>query len=126
MIYFVEDDDNIRKLVCYALSREGYEVKGFAVPSEFWNDLQENIPELILLDIMLPDKDGMTILKELRASRVTKSLPIIMLTAKSGIEDRVTGLDAGANDYLTKPFSSKELLARSRAMTRNHSEQTIE
>lgn len=125
MIYFVEDDDNIRKLVCYALSREGYEVKGFAVPSEFWNDLQENIPELILLDIMLPEEDGLSILRKLRNSVKTEDIPVIMLTAKDSEFDKVTGLDSGADDYIAKPFGMTELASRVRAVLRRY-EKTAE
>ena len=89
MIYFVEDDDNIRKLVCYALSKEGFDVCGFALPSEFWAAVQGRAPELVMLDIMLPEEDGLSILKRLRSAAETEDLPVIMLTAKGsggGIE----------------------------------------
>lgn len=118
MIYFVEDDDNIRKLVCYALSRDGYEVKGFSLPSEFRTQMQNIYPELILLDIMLPEEDGLSILKSLRENSKTADIPVIMLTAKGSEFDKVTGLDAGADDYIAKPFGMTELAARVRAVLR--------
>lgn len=118
MIYLVEDDDNIRKLVCYALEKEGYEVKGFAAPSEFWAAMALHAPKLIMLDIMLPEEDGLSVLKKLRHSSETKQLPVIMLTAKGSEYDKVSGLDAGADDYITKPFGMTELAARVRALIR--------
>lgn len=118
MIYFVEDDDNIRKLVCYALSREGYEIKGFCVPSEFYTELRHTVPELVLLDIMLPEEDGLSILKKLRGSSRTSDVPVIMLTAKGSEFDKVTGLDLGADDYIAKPFGMTELVSRVRAVLR--------
>ena len=118
MIYLVEDDDNIRKLVCYALEKEGYELKGFADPIDFWAEMKIRTPKLIMLDIMLPGEDGISILKKLRSNPETKSTPVIMLTAK-GIEyDKVNGLDSGADDYITKPFGMTELAARVRALLR--------
>lgn len=118
VIYLVEDDDNIRKLVCYALEREGYEVKGFSLPSEFWEGIQQEIPKLIILDIMLPQEDGLSILSRLRSADKTKNVPVIMLTAKDSEYDRVTGLDMGADDYISKPFGMTELTARVRALLR--------
>lgn len=120
MIYFVEDDDNIRKLVCYALGKEGYEVKGYALPSEFWNDIKKEIPQLILLDIMLPEEDGLSILKKLQADGSYKNVPVIMLTAKGSEFDKVTGLDMGADDYIAKPFGMTELISRVRAVLRRY------
>lgn len=117
-IYFVEDDDNIRKLVCYALTKEGYDVKGFALPHEFWQAMLEEAPSLIMLDIMLPEEDGLTILKKLRASKATEEVPVIILTAKGSEYDKVTGLDMGADDYITKPFGMTELVSRIRALMR--------
>ncbi len=116
MIYLVEDDDNIRKLVCYALSKEGYEVKGFAYPSEFWTAFEDFRPKLILLDIMLPEEDGLSILKKLRTNGY--DIPVIMLTAKGSEYDKVTGLDMGADDYIAKPFGMTELVSRVRALLR--------
>ena len=116
MIYLVEDDDNIRKLVCYALSKEGYEVKGFAYPSEFWTAFEDFRPKLIMLDIMLPEEDGLSILKKLRTNG--NDIPVIMLTAKGSEYDKVTGLDMGADDYIAKPFGMTELVSRVRALLR--------
>ena len=118
MIYLVEDDDNIRKLVCYALSKEGFEVRGFALPSEFWAAVQGRAPELVMLDIMLPEEDGLSILKRLRSAAETEDLPVIMLTAKGSEYDKVTGLDMGADDYISKPFGMIELISRVKALLR--------
>lgn len=118
MIYLVEDDDNIRKLVCYALSKEGFDVRGFALPSEFWAAVHECVPELVMLDIMLPEEDGLSILKKLRSAVETEDLPVIMLTAKGSEYDKVTGLDMGADDYISKPFGMIELISRVKALLR--------
>lgn len=118
MICLVEDDDNIRKLVSYALSKEGYEVTGFSTPKEFWNELEAEKTELILLDIMLPDEDGLSILEKLKKNAETGHIPVIMLTAKSSEFDKVTGLDRGADDYVAKPFGTMELISRVRAVLR--------
>lgn len=118
MIYFVEDDDNIRKLVCYALSKEGYSMLEFARSTEFWEEIKNNIPELVLLDIMLPEEDGLSILSKLRKKENTKDIPIIMLTAKDSEFDKVTGLDLGADDYIAKPFGMTELVSRVKAVLR--------
>ena len=115
-IYLVEDDDNIRKLVCYALSREGFEIEGFAVPDGFWSRYREERPDLILLDIMLPGEDGLSILKKLRA--FDNDTAVIMLTAKDSEFDKVTGLDSGADDYIAKPFGMWELVSRVNAVLR--------
>lgn len=115
-IYLVEDDDNIRKLVCYALSKEGYGICGFSVPSEFWAEYQKAVPDLVMLDIMLPEEDGLSILKKIR--NTDKDVPVIMLTAKSSEFDKVTGLDMGADDYIAKPFGMTELVSRVRAVLR--------
>ena len=115
-IYLVEDDDNIRKLVCYALSREGFEIEGFAVPDGFWSRYREERPDLILLDIMLPGEDGLSILKKLRA--FDNDTAVIMLTAKDSEFDKVTGLDLGADDYLAKPFGMMEMISRVKAVLR--------
>ena len=118
MIYLVEDDGNIRKLVEYALSKEGFQVAGFAAPDAFWTALEEEVPQLLLLDIMLPQEDGLSILKKLRASARTARLPVILLTAKGSEYDKVTGLDLGADDYVAKPFGMMELMSRIRAVLR--------
>lgn len=115
-VYLLEDDDNIRKLVCYALSKEGYEITGFAMPSAFWEAYYTSPPDLTILDIMLPQEDGLSILQKLRAK--DDSMPIVMLTAKGSEFDTVTGLDMGADDYIAKPFGMTELLSRVRAVLR--------
>lgn len=118
MIYLVEDDDNIRKLVCYALSKEGFDVHGYGSPKEFWQGMKKELPELILLDIMLPEEDGLSILSRLKSQAKTAYIPVIMLTAKSSEYDKVTGLDMGADDYVAKPFGTMELMSRVRAVLR--------
>lgn len=118
MIYLVEDDKNIRDLVVYTLNSTGLKAEGFECGSDFWNALEDKVPKLILLDIMLPDESGLDILKKLRQRNDTKELPIIMLTAKSGEYDRVVGLDLGADDYIPKPFGMMELVARVKAHLR--------
>ena len=118
MIYLVEDDDNIRKLVCYALSKEGFEVEGYSSPKQFWQGLDAGLPELILLDIMLPEEDGLSILNKLKSNARTEQIPVIMLTAKGSEFDKVTGLDMGADDYVVKPFGTMELISRVRAVLR--------
>lgn len=118
MIYLLEDDESIRKLVIYALESQGFEAAGFAAPSAFWKAMGRELPELILLDIMLPEEDGLSVLKKLRSSGATKKLPVIMLTAKNTEYDRVIGLDNGADDFISKPFGMMELVARVRAVLR--------
>ena len=118
MIYLLEDDDSIRKLVLYGLDSQGFQAKGFALPSEFWRAMDTELPELVLLDIMLPEEDGLSILKKLRARLATKRLPIIMLTAKGETYDKVLGLELGADDYIVKPFETKEVTARIKAVLR--------
>ena len=120
MIYFVEDDANIRKLVCYALSKEGFEILGFEKPSDFWQAVNQNLPNLILLDIMLPEEDGLSILNKLQSNEKQKEIPVIMLPAKDSEFDKVTGLDAGADDYIAKPFGMTELISRIRAVLRRY------
>lgn len=117
MIYIVEDDESIRELVLYALKNEGYSGKGCRDFEEFKAALEEDSPSLVLLDIMLPGKDGISILKWMREGNY-KEVPVIMLTAKSAEIDKVRGLDLGADDYVTKPFSVLELMARIRARIR--------
>ena len=118
MIYLLEDDESIRKLVVYALEGQGFEAEGFEAPSEFRAALEKRIPELLLLDVMLPEEDGITVLKKLRSDPKTAALPVIMLTAKNTEFDRVEGLDSGADDYISKPFGMMELIARVRAVLR--------
>lgn len=118
MIYVVEDDSSIRELVVYALNASGYETLGFATPHDFWQAMEQTIPSLILLDIMLPEEDGISVLKKLRANPNTSHLPIIMVTAKSGEYDKVIGLDSGADDYVAKPFGMMELVSRVKALLR--------
>ena len=123
MIYLVEDDENIRELVTYTLNSQGLEAEGFARPSDFWDAMSVAVPSLVLLDIMLPEEDGLSILKKLRTSRDTKKLPVIMLTAKGSEYDTVLGLDNGADDYIPKPFRMMELISRIRALLRRSQEQ---
>ena len=118
MIYVLEDDESIRELIIYTLNGQKMEVKGFSTPSEFWEAISEKVPSLVLLDIMLPEEDGFSILEKLRAAPATKRLPIIMLTAKGSEYDIVRGLDIGADDYIPKPFRMMELLSRIRALLR--------
>ena len=118
MIYLLEDDSGIRSLVLYALNNSGLPAEGFETPSEFYEALGKQMPELLLLDIMLPEEDGLSILRKLRSSPATKKLPIIMLTAKGTEYDKVAGLDSGADDYVTKPFGAMELISRVRALLR--------
>ena len=118
MIYLLEDDDNIRKLVCYALSKKGFKIQGYSYPKEFWQGIHAELPEMVLLDIMLPEEDGLSILNKLRDSAATEHIPVIMLTAKGSEFDKVTGLDMGADDYVAKPFGTMELISRVRAVLR--------
>lgn len=118
MIYFVEDDASIRELVLYTLNNAGLQAEGFERPSAFWAAMEQVRPTLILLDIMLPEEDGLSILRKLRADRATRVLPVMMLTAKGTEYDTVLALDAGADDYVPKPFRMMELLSRIRALIR--------
>lgn len=118
MIYLLEDDTSIQNFVLYTLKTTGFEAEGFEKPSDFWKRIEEEIPDLLLLDIMLPQEDGIEILKKLRKGRKTKNLPIIMLTAKGTEYDKVLGLDSGADDYVAKPFSMMELMSRIKALLR--------
>lgn len=118
MIYCVEDDDNIRELVIYTLETTGLKARGFADGSAFMEALAFDTPELILLDIMLPGDDGLELLKKLKSSSKTKSIPVIMVTAKGSEYDKVVGLDSGADDYVTKPFGMMELVSRIKAVLR--------
>ena len=118
MIYLLEDDDSIRKLVLYTLSSQGMAAEGFSRPSEFKQAMSRALPELVLLDVMLPEENGLDILLELRRAEATRTLPVILLTARDSEYDKVVGLDSGADDYLPKPFGMMELLARIRAVLR--------
>ena len=118
MIYLLEDDESIRELVCYSLTKTGNRTEGFGTPSEFYRAVAKCVPSLVLLDVMLPEEDGLTVLSKLRATPETKGVPIIMLTAKGTEFDKVTALDLGADDYVTKPFGVMELVARVKALLR--------
>lgn len=118
LIYLLEDDKSIRDFVVYALHNSGMKVEEFARPNDFWDALKNKQPSLLLLDIMLPDEDGLTILKKIRQKPEMKNLPIIMLTAKGTEYDKIFGLDSGADDYVSKPFSVMELISRIKAMLR--------
>lgn len=121
MIYCVEDDKSIRDLMIYALNSAGFKARGFAGGAELFAALKENMPRLIMLDIMLPDMDGIEILKRLRGSLATAEIPVIMATAKGTEFDKVTGLDLGADDYLAKPFGMMEMISRVKAVLRRTS-----
>lgn len=118
MIFCVEDDDNIRELVVYTLESTGIKAQGFAEGNSFMEALAFDTPELILLDIMLPGEDGLTLLSKLKSSSKTKDIPVIMVTAKGAEYDKVKGLDSGADDYVTKPFGMMELVSRVKAVLR--------
>ncbi len=118
MIFYVEDDESIRELVIYTLKTTGFEARGFENGKEFFAALSDETPELILLDIMLPDEDGLKILKKVRAMDSCRYVPVILLTARGTEYDKVIGLDSGADDYITKPFGMMELVSRIRAVMR--------
>lgn len=125
LIYVVEDDKSIQEIESYALTNVGYRVEGFETAEGFRHALQKELPDLVLLDIMLPDEDGLSIVKRLRADKETVMIPIILVTAKTTEIDKVKGLDIGADDYLTKPFGVMELISRIKALLRR-SERTEE
>ncbi len=118
LIYIVEDDTNIREIESFALKNSGYQIKDFSNAKDFYEALKEKKPDLVMLDIMLPDEDGMEILMKLRKNLETRRLPVIMVTAKTTELDRVKGLDSGADDYITKPFGVMELISRVKALLR--------
>lgn len=118
LIYIVEDDRNISGIESYALKNAGYETKEFYCAKDFYEGVKEQIPDLFLLDIMLPDKDGLQIVKELKLDKKTNMQPIILVTAKTTEIDKVKGLDIGADDYMTKPFGVMELISRVKALLR--------
>ena len=118
MIYLLEDDPNILNFVEYALKNSGFEIKCFDRPSAFWKEIEISRPKLLLLDIMLPEEDGLKVLSKIRNRKELKTLPVILLTAKGTEYDKVIGLDTGADDYITKPFGIMELIARIKAILR--------
>lgn len=123
-IYCVEDEENIRELIVYALKNSGFDVKGFEDSKGLYLGIDESLPDLILLDIMLPGEDGLSILKNLRSKASTESIPIIMITAKTSEYDKVMGLDMGADDYIVKPFGIMELISRVKALLRRVNKNT--
>lgn len=118
LIYIVEDDVNIREIESFALKNSGYTIEDFACAKDFFTRIRDKVPDLVLLDIMLPDEDGLEIVKKLRKKAETRMVPIIMVTAKTSEMDKVKGLDIGADDYLTKPFGVMELISRTKALLR--------
>ena len=118
MIFCVEDDSSIRELIIYTLQNTGFDAQGFESGKELFAAMTHTLPDLILLDIMLPGEDGITILKKTRSNTVTKDIPIMLLTAKGSEYDKVIGLDSGADDYITKPFGMMELISRIKAVLR--------
>ncbi len=117
-IYVVEDDRNIREIESFTLKNVGYQVEDFECAKDFFDRLVEKKPDLVLLDVMLPDEDGLEIVKKMRAKPDTRQIPVIMVTAKTTELDKVKGLDMGADDYMTKPFGVMELISRVKALLR--------
>lgn len=126
LIYVVEDDDNIREIETIALKNSNYLVKAFARATDFYRALNDILPDLVLMDVMLPDENGCDIVRRLRSQSATKRLPVIMVTAKTSEMDMVKGLDDGADDYIKKPFSVLELLSRVKALLRRSTEETAQ
>lgn len=118
MIYLVEDDSSIRELVVYTLNSTGLEAKGFEKPSEFWEAMEQEMPTMVMLDLMLPEENGIDILKKIRSDSKTQRLPVIIVTAKTSEFDKINGLESGADDYIAKPFSMMEMVARVKALLR--------
>lgn len=118
VIYIVEDDENIREIEMFALKNSGFEVQGFGDAASFFRRLGEKVPALVLVDVMLPDEDGLSIVQKLRSRPDTRRIPIILATAKTSEIDKVKGLDLGADDYVTKPFGVMELISRVKALMR--------
>ena len=118
LIYIVEDDKNIREIETFALRNSGYRVKDFECAAQFYAKMEEKLPNLILLDVMLPDEDGLNIVKKIRSNPESRKIPVIMVTAKTTELDKVKGLDMGADDYITKPFGVMELISRVKALLR--------
>ena len=125
LIYLIEDDASIREIEEYALKNTGYEVATFERATPFFDKLEELLPDLIILDVMLPDENGIDIVKQLRGSSITKSIPVIMVTAKTSELDLVKGLENGADDYIKKPFSVMELISRVKALLRRTLEEDV-
>lgn len=125
MIYCVEDDESIRELMIYALKGAGFEAEGFREATDFWKAMRIKLPELIMLDIMLPGEDGISILKKIRADSTSSVIPVIMCTAKGSEYDKVMGLDQGADDYLVKPFGMMEMVSRVKAIMRRTQPKSI-
>ena len=126
LIYIVEDDKNISEIESFSLKNAGHQTVEFPDGRSFYKELAEKKPDLILLDIMLPDEDGLSILRKIREKRETKRIPVIMVTAKTTEIDKVKGLDNGADDYMTKPFGVMELVSRVKALLRRTGEQDAE
>ncbi|WP_302625342.1 winged helix-turn-helix domain-containing protein [uncultured Eubacterium sp.] len=118
MIFLVEDDSSIRELVIYTLDSTGLQATGFERPSEFWKAIRKTMPSLVILDVMLPEESGIEILKKLRKNPMTEKIPVIMATAKTSEYDKINGLESGADDYIAKPFSMMEMVARVKALLR--------
>ena len=125
MIYCVEDESGIRNMMVYTLEAAGLKAKGLEDGAALYAALKEQIPSLIILDIMLPDEDGISILKKLRMQSSTQRVPVIMATAKSSEYDKVVGLDSGADDYLVKPFGMMEMVSRVRAVMRRSAQEEV-
>lgn len=121
LIYIVEDDSNIREIETIALKNSGYTVQAFETAKEFYRKVEDKVPDLVLLDVMLPDESGYDIVKKIRKTPTTKKLPVIMVTAKTQEIDMIKGLDDGADDYIKKPFSIMELISRVKALLRRTS-----
>lgn len=126
MIYCVEDDENIRELILYTLTSTGFEACGFRDAISFHEALVHTLSKLILLDIMMPEKDGLTVLHELKKNARTQNIPVLLITAKAGEFDKVKGLDLGADDYITKPFGMMEMVSRIKAVLRRYTPVTHE
>ena len=118
LIYIVEDDQNIREIEGFALKNSGYQVMEFGCARDFYGQIKDHLPDCVLLDIMLPDEDGLSVVRNLRKDPKTENIPIIMVTAKTTELDKVKGLDLGADDYMTKPFGVMELISRVKALLR--------
>ncbi len=126
MIYIIEDDIDIREMETYALKNSGYEIMSFEDSQEFWQTIKTRLPDLIILDIMLPKEDGLSILKKLRSEKATQKVPVIIVTAKTSELDKVKGLDMGADDYVSKPFGVMELVSRVKAVLRRYEKVTTD
>jgi len=118
LIYIVADDKNIREIETFALKNSGYQIRDFECAAQFYAKMEEKLPNLILLDVMLPDEDGLNIVKKIRSNPESRKIPVILVTAKTTELDKVKGLDMGADDYLTKPFGVMELISRVKALLR--------